>query len=71
MTMKDGLFGVCSCVSEELVFKQFLQAEALQILQVDSFRIGGVNELLSVILMAKNLEVRGVRFKCEVTIVRF
>ena len=53
MTMKDELFGVCSCVSEELVFKQFLQAEAVQILQVDSFRIGGVNELLSVILMAK------------------
>ena len=46
---------------KRLVFKQFLQVEALQILQIDSCRIGGVNELLSVILMAKKFG--GVRFE--------
>jgi L-fuconate dehydratase len=35
------------------MFKQFLQAEALEFCQVDSARIGGVNEILSVYLMAK------------------
>ncbi|XP_072169847.1 mitochondrial enolase superfamily member 1-like [Diadema setosum] len=40
-----------------VMFKQFLQAEALQILQIDSCRIGGVNEILSVILMAKKFGV--------------
>jgi L-fuconate dehydratase len=34
------------------MFKQFLQAEGLQYCQIDSCRLGGVNEILSVILMA-------------------
>ncbi|XP_063087964.1 mitochondrial enolase superfamily member 1 isoform X5 [Cavia porcellus] len=36
-----------------VVFKQLLQANALQFLQIDSCRLGSVNENLSVILMAK------------------
>lgn len=36
-----------------IMFKQFLQANALEFCQIDSARIGGVNEILSVYLMAK------------------
>ncbi|KAG8571128.1 hypothetical protein GDO81_011531 [Engystomops pustulosus] len=36
-----------------VMFKQFLQARALQYLQIDSCRLGSVNENLSVLLMAK------------------
>lgn len=35
-----------------VMFKQFLQANALQYCQIDACRLGGVNEVLSVILMA-------------------
>lgn len=38
-----------------VLFKQFLQADAIQYCQIDSARIGGVNEILSVYLMAKKL----------------
>lgn len=38
-----------------VLFKQFLQADAIQFCQIDSARIGGVNEILSVYLMAKKL----------------
>ncbi|VEN46572.1 unnamed protein product [Callosobruchus maculatus] len=41
-----------------VLFKQFLQAEALQFCQIDSARIGGVNEILSVYLMAHKLGVK-------------
>lgn len=36
-----------------IMFKQFLQANALEFCQIDSARIGGVNEILSVYFMAK------------------
>jgi len=35
-----------------VVFKQLLQAEAISFCQIDSCRIGGVNEVLAVLLMA-------------------
>jgi L-fuconate dehydratase len=35
-----------------VIFKQLLQANALKFLQVDSCRMGGVNEVLAVLLMA-------------------
>lgn len=35
-----------------VLFKQFLQAGAIGVLQIDSCRIGGVNEILSVLLLA-------------------
>jgi L-fuconate dehydratase len=41
-----------------VVFKQFLQAGGLSILQLDSCRVGGVNEVLSIMLMAAKFGVR-------------
>jgi L-fuconate dehydratase len=38
-------------------FKQLLQANAIRFLQVDSCRMGGVNEVLSVLLMAERFGV--------------
>lgn len=35
-----------------VMFKQFLQASALQFVQIDSCRLGSVNENLAVLLMA-------------------
>lgn len=40
------------CCQNRVLFKQFLQAEAIQFVQIDSCRLGGVNEVLSVLLMA-------------------
>lgn len=40
-----------------VLFKQFLQADAIGVLQIDSCRIGGVNEILSVLLMAAKFGV--------------
>jgi len=39
-------------VQNRVVFKQLLQAEAIRYCQVDAARLGGVNEVLAVILMA-------------------
>jgi L-fuconate dehydratase len=40
-----------------VVFKQFLQANAIKFLQLDSCRMGGVNEALAVLLMAAKFGV--------------
>ncbi|XP_052778262.1 mitochondrial enolase superfamily member 1-like isoform X2 [Mya arenaria] len=40
-----------------VMFKQFLQANALQFCQIDACRLGGVNEVLTVILMAAKFNV--------------
>jgi len=40
-----------------VVFKQLLQAKAIGYCQIDSCRLGGVNEVLSVLLMAKKFGV--------------
>ncbi|XP_046394999.1 mitochondrial enolase superfamily member 1-like [Ischnura elegans] len=40
-----------------VLFKQFLQAGAMQYCQIDSCRIGGVNEVLAVYFMAKKFRV--------------
>lgn len=40
-----------------VMFKQFLQANAMGFCQVDSCRLGGVNEVLAVLLMAAKFEV--------------
>jgi len=40
-----------------VIFKQLLQAKAIKFLQVDSCRMGGVNEALAVILMAAKFGV--------------
>lgn len=40
-----------------ILFKQFFQAEAMDFCQIDSCRLGGVNEILSVLLMAAKFNI--------------
>lgn len=40
-----------------VMFKQLLQANAIEICQIDSCRVGGVNEILAILLMAAKFEV--------------
>jgi L-fuconate dehydratase len=40
-----------------VLFKQFLQAEAIRFCQIDSCRLGGVNEVLAVLLLAAKFGV--------------
>ncbi len=44
-------------VQNRVIFKQMLQAKAIRFLQVDSCRMGGVNEVLPVLLMAAKFGV--------------
>jgi L-fuconate dehydratase len=41
-----------------IVFKQFLQAEAVDLIQIDATRVGGVNENLAILLLARKFGVR-------------
>ncbi|XP_076238299.1 mitochondrial enolase superfamily member 1 [Calliopsis andreniformis] len=43
--------------ANRVMFKQFLQAKAIDYCQIDSARIGGVNEILAVYFMAKKMGV--------------
>jgi L-fuconate dehydratase len=43
--------------ANRVVFKQFLQADALQVLQLDATRVAGVNENLAVLLLAAKFGV--------------
>lgn len=43
--------------ANRVMFKQLLQARAIDYCQIDSARIGGINEILAVYLMAKKLGV--------------
>lgn len=40
-----------------VMFKQFMQAGGLQVCQIDSCRLGGVNEIMAVLLMAKKFGI--------------
>ena len=40
-----------------VMFKQFLQAEAIDVCQVDACRLGGLNEVIAVLLMAAKFGV--------------
>lgn len=40
-----------------MVFKQLLQLDAIDVCQIDSCRLGGVNEILSVLLMSAKFGV--------------
>ena len=40
-----------------VMFKQFMQAGGLQVCQIDSCRMGGVNEVLAVLLMARKFGI--------------
>lgn len=44
-----------------VMFKQFLQASALQFVQIDSCRLGSVNENLAVLLMAHKFQGRNLK----------
>lgn len=44
-------------VMNRIIFKQLLQAEALDVLQLDSTRVAGVNENLAILLLAKKFNV--------------
>lgn len=41
----------------KVIFKQFLQSGAIDICQIDSCRVGGVNEILSIMLMAAKFDI--------------
>ena len=43
--------------ANRVMFKQFLQADALQILQIDAARVAGVNENIAILLMAAKFGV--------------
>nr|XP_034185591.1 mitochondrial enolase superfamily member 1-like [Osmia lignaria] len=43
--------------ANRVMFKQFLQMKAIDYCQIDSARIGGINEILAVYLMAKKIGV--------------
>lgn len=40
-----------------VIFKQLMQADAIGICQIDSCRVGGVNEILAILLMAAKFEI--------------
>ncbi|MEU5687252.1 L-fuconate dehydratase [Streptomyces venezuelae] len=44
-------------VQNRIVFKQLLQADAIDILQIDAARVGGVNENLAILLLAAKFGV--------------
>ncbi|MCK6625207.1 MAG: L-fuconate dehydratase [Anaerolineae bacterium] len=44
-------------VQNRIIFKQLLQAQAIQFCQIDAVRLGGVNEVLAVLLMAAKFGV--------------
>jgi L-fuconate dehydratase len=41
-----------------IIFKQLMQAEAVDLIQIDATRVGGVNENLAILLLAKKFGVR-------------
>jgi L-fuconate dehydratase len=41
-----------------IIFKQLLQAEAVDLIQIDATRVGGVNENLAILLLAHKFGVR-------------
>jgi L-fuconate dehydratase len=44
-------------IANRVMFKQFLQANALQVLQIDSTRVAGVNENIAILLLAAKFGV--------------
>ena len=57
--MSDGRCRVATgeVAANRVIFKQLMQAEAIGVCQIDACRIAGVNEVLSVILMAAKFGV--------------
>jgi L-fuconate dehydratase len=59
--IRDAIFPIHVATGEHcqnrVMFKQFLQAGAIDFCQIDSCRLGGVNEILAVLLMAAKFKV--------------
>ncbi|KAI5298904.1 L-galactonate dehydratase, partial [Ascosphaera atra] len=55
-----GAIGVATgeMCQNRVIFKQFLQAGALTVLQPDACRVGGVNEVLAILLLARKFGVQ-------------
>ncbi len=55
--IRDGISPIRVATGEHcqnrIIFKQFLQADAIDVVQIDSCRVGGVNEIMAILLMAK------------------
>jgi len=55
-TIRDSIAPIKVATGEmcqnRIIFKQFIQQEAIDIVQIDSCRLGGLNEVLAVMLMA-------------------
>jgi len=53
--------GICVATGEmvqnRVVFKQMLQAGSIDVLQADACRVGGLNEVLAILLLAKKFEI--------------
>ena len=45
-------------IHNRVMFKQFLQAKSLSVLQIDATRVGGVNENIAILLLAAKFGVR-------------
>jgi L-fuconate dehydratase len=45
-------------VQNRVIFKQLLQAQALEVLQIDATRVAGVNENIAILLLAAKFDVR-------------
>lgn len=60
--IRNGVAPVCISTGEHthnrVVFKQLLQARAVDLIQIDATRVGGVNENLAILLLAKKFGVR-------------
>jgi len=61
LTIKQGIKPTKVATGEHchnrVMFKQFFQAQAIDICQLDSCRLGGVNEVLAVLLMAAKFDI--------------
>jgi L-fuconate dehydratase len=59
--IREGVYPVKVATGEHcqnrVIFKQLMQMEAIDFCQIDSCRIGGVNEILGVLLMAAKFDV--------------
>ncbi|KAI8098108.1 enolase C-terminal domain-like protein [Gilbertella persicaria] len=44
-------------IQNRIIFKQLFQAEAIDVCQIDSCRVAGVNEVLAILLMAKKFNI--------------
>jgi len=59
--IRRGLNGISVATGEmcqnRILFKQFIESEAIDIVQIDACRVGGVNEVLAILLMAAKFDL--------------